>query len=145
MAGDRKPWPERTREKIRVGDLIRRLTLHAMGEKDDGGNLVKMTTTQVKAAVTLIDKVLPNLQSIEQLVWNANEGMTESEAKAKLVELANKNPELTRILAKHFIPLESKPAIESTEYAMVDDSIVEIPVYGEKTGESDTKVNDEAN
>jgi len=121
VAGDRKPWPERTREKIRVGDLLRRLTLHALDEKDSGGNPVKMTTTQVKAATVLIDKALPSLQSIEQVVWDANAGMTESEAKAQLVDLANRNPELTRILAEHFLPLGKKQPIESTDYRKVSE------------------------
>ena len=121
MAGDRKPWPERTREKIRVGELITRLSMHALGLDDPKtGKPLKMSVTQVKAATVLIDKVLPNLQSVEQVVWDANAGMTESEAKAKLVELANKNPELTQLLAKHFLPpLENKPKEETKSYPLV--------------------------
>ena len=122
MAGDRKPWPERTREKIRAGELITRLSMHALGQDDPKtGKPLKMSVTQVKAATVLIDKVLPNLQSVEQVVWDANAGMTESEAKAKLVELANKNPELTQLLAKHFLPpLENKLTEETESYPLVD-------------------------
>jgi|GEM_PF-3317300 len=138
MAGDRKPWPERTREKIRVGDLLRRLTLHALDEPDSAGKPVKMTTTQVKAATVLIDKALPSLQSIEQLVWDANASMTESEAKAQLVELANRNPELTRILAEHFLPLENKQPIESKEYRKVSEYSLTDDVSGHLHKEDET-------
>lgn len=49
---------QKTREKIRTTQLIKRLTDHALGE-------VEMTTSQVTAASVLIRKTLPDLQATE--------------------------------------------------------------------------------
>ncbi len=60
MAG-RKPGfrhTQRTREKIQATQLINRLFSGAMGE-------VELTPAQVNAAKTLLNKVLPDLSSVE--------------------------------------------------------------------------------
>jgi hypothetical protein len=55
----RKSWQERAetwRDKIRISEIITRLNKCAEGE-------VEMTPTQVKAATTLLSKVLPDLSA----------------------------------------------------------------------------------
>ena len=49
---------EATRKRIQASQLINRLHEHALGN-------VEMTATQVNAAKALINKVLPDLQSVE--------------------------------------------------------------------------------
>jgi hypothetical protein len=49
---------QETRDKIKITQLINRLTQHAMGE-------VEMTATQVTAALGLIRKALPDLAAME--------------------------------------------------------------------------------
>ena len=55
-----------TRDKIKTSQLINRLNAFALSEIDPVSNEpVVMTSAQVKAAETLLDRVLPKLQSIE--------------------------------------------------------------------------------
>jgi hypothetical protein len=59
---------ETTRQKIRAADLIRRLQLFALHEKDKiQGKMreVKMTSDQVRAAFGLLRKIIPDLQCVE--------------------------------------------------------------------------------
>lgn len=68
MAGRIKGYrhDENTRNKIQGAALINRLHLIAMGEID-------ATAQQVNAAKTLLNKILPDLQSIESVVDMAAE------------------------------------------------------------------------
>lgn len=52
------PWPEKVRERIRTSMLHNELIKHINGERE-------MSQTQLAAAKTLLDKVLPNLSHIE--------------------------------------------------------------------------------
>lgn len=55
-----------TREKIKTSQLINRLNAFALSELDPtSGEPVQMSSAQVKAAETLLDRVLPKMQSIE--------------------------------------------------------------------------------
>lgn len=49
---------DKTREKIRTTQLIKRLVQHVNGE-------IELSATQVTAALGLMKKVLPDLQSVE--------------------------------------------------------------------------------
>ena len=53
-----RPHPQRARERIAGTKIIDRLTAHVNGEID-------MTPTQVRAASILLNKVLPDLRTIE--------------------------------------------------------------------------------
>jgi hypothetical protein len=53
-----KPWPEVTRERIQASMLINRLQSHVLGDCD-------MKPTQVQAALGLLKKAMPDLQSVE--------------------------------------------------------------------------------
>lgn len=55
MAGNtNKSYIERTRRKIQAGQYVERLGLFVMGE-------IEMTGDQVRAAIALIDRVIPRL------------------------------------------------------------------------------------
>lgn len=57
---------ERTRDLIRTTQLVKRLEAFALRENDPQNDKpVKMTPSQVKAAVALLKKTLPDLQNIE--------------------------------------------------------------------------------
>ena len=53
-----KPWPAITRERIQASMLINRLQSHVLGDCD-------MKPTQVQAALGLLKKAMPDLQSVE--------------------------------------------------------------------------------
>ena len=55
-----------TREKIRTTQLVKRLTAHALGEKDpQSKKVVMLTATQVRAIEILLRKTIPDLQAIQ--------------------------------------------------------------------------------
>ena len=57
---------ERAKEAIQTTQLCKRLNAFALSEKDPQTQKpVEMTPAQVKAAVALLKKTLPDLQSIE--------------------------------------------------------------------------------
>lgn len=59
MARRRTAWtPEKVRQRIRTGVLVRRLVNHALGN-------LEMSATQVKAAEIVLRKVIPDMKSIE--------------------------------------------------------------------------------
>ena len=53
-----RPYPQRARERIAGTKIIDRLVAHVNGEID-------MTPTQVRAAAILLNKVLPDVKSVE--------------------------------------------------------------------------------
>ena len=57
-ANRRKPYPQVARDRINTGILLNRLQNHVVGK-------VKMTSTQVQAAKVLLNKTLPDLQSVQ--------------------------------------------------------------------------------
>ncbi len=71
------------RAKIQAGQLVKRLLDHALGE-------VEMTTTQIQAARILLDKSVPNLQSVE--VGN-HEGETFKTENRWIVDVVRPTPE----------------------------------------------------
>jgi hypothetical protein len=57
---------ESVRERIQTTQIVKRLNAFALGDKDDQtGKPVEMTPTQVKAAVALLKKTVPDLTQIE--------------------------------------------------------------------------------
>ena len=56
---------DRTREAIKTTQLVRRVQQFALGEPDDKGNLFEMTGNQLRAALALINKNIPDLRAIE--------------------------------------------------------------------------------
>lgn len=59
MAKRRTAWtPEKVRERIRVGVLVRRLQNHALGQ-------LEMTPTQIKAAEIVLRKAVPDMRATE--------------------------------------------------------------------------------
>lgn len=77
------PSYEKTREKIKTGQLITRLLNHALGKN-------KMTTTQVTAGLGLLRKALPDLSNVEMKVgpsteqpWIGPKPLTETDWQAK--------------------------------------------------------------
>ena len=59
------PAFEKTRQKIRVSQILNRLEKHILGEQDTKRKVVKMSASQVTAALGLLKKVMPDLQSTE--------------------------------------------------------------------------------
>lgn len=57
-ARNRKGLSENTRLRIQTTMIVKRLESHLLGE-------VEMSSTQIRAAEILLNKTLPNLQSIE--------------------------------------------------------------------------------
>jgi hypothetical protein len=58
-------YPERVRERIRTGKLLRRLQKFALGEKGDHNEEVNLSSVQVKAIEVLLRKKLPDLTAVE--------------------------------------------------------------------------------
>ena len=56
---------EETRKKIQTTQILKRLTCHILSTKDDAGNVVELTSSQVRAAEILLNKSLPNLTATE--------------------------------------------------------------------------------
>ena len=56
---------ERQRAKIRTTQICKRLEQFTLDEKDEAGQKVEMTSTQVTAALGLLKKTLPDLTSVE--------------------------------------------------------------------------------
>ena len=62
------PLYEATRARIQTTQLIKRLTNHGLGTKDDQGRAVVLDSSQVQAIKILLDKSIPNLQATELTV-----------------------------------------------------------------------------
>lgn len=57
---------EKHRESIRTTQLLKRLQMYALNEKDPQNDKpVELSATQVRAVEILLDRVLPKMQSIE--------------------------------------------------------------------------------
>lgn len=55
---------ERARAAIKTTQIVKRLRNFVLQQKDDQGNLVEMTATQVTAALGLLRKTLPDLAQV---------------------------------------------------------------------------------
>lgn len=55
---------ERTRAAIKTTQLIKRLQLYALGEKDEQGVIVDLDTGKLKAIEILLRKTLPDLSAV---------------------------------------------------------------------------------
>lgn len=56
------------RDKIQAVNLIRRLELNALGQlKNNKGELIEMTSSQLRAAEMLLDRSIPKLQTIQYI------------------------------------------------------------------------------
>ena len=73
------PWPKVTRERIQASMLINRLQSHILGECD-------MKPTQVQAALGLLKKAMPDLQSVESKSEVTVRNVVEMPAPARSVE-----------------------------------------------------------
>ena len=62
-----REYSERMSGKIKVRELITRVQHFALGEPGSQGERVDMNARQLKAALSLIDKCLPNLHSTEYM------------------------------------------------------------------------------
>lgn len=56
---------ERTRAAIQATQIIKRLNSFVLGQEDEQGNKVDLSPHQVSAALGLLKKTTPDLQSIE--------------------------------------------------------------------------------
>lgn len=92
----RRSWQERAevwRERIKIGNILDRMQKCADGK-------IEMKPTQLKAAVVLLGKVMPDL--------NASEIVKRDETinPAQVIEmLKQKSPELAALLAKDYLPV----------------------------------------
>lgn len=81
---DRKPYPQRARDRIRASKILTRLQKHALGEAE-------MKGTEIRAAEILLKKVLPDMSFVES--DNTHKGHVKvdedsiAEARAKLEPL----------------------------------------------------------
>lgn len=106
MAARKRKWqPEKTREKIRATALANRLQQFVLNEKDNFGKEVVMTTAQVQAAKTLLDRVVGVIRENDNL--NITEEKTPAEMFSAIKEkvgeeIANKMfPEIAAKLQNH--------------------------------------------
>ena len=60
-----KEGHQKTIDKIRTTQLVKRLQCHALGVPDDAGNDVNLNSSQIRAIEILIKKVIPDLSSTE--------------------------------------------------------------------------------
>lgn len=58
-----KEGHQKTIDKIRTTQLVKRLQCHALNEKDDAGNDVKLDNSQIRAIEILIKKTIPDLSN----------------------------------------------------------------------------------
>lgn len=58
----RKGVAERTRDKIRTTQLVKRMQKHALGELPEGQ---EMSQSQILAAKTLLDRTLPVVKEVQ--------------------------------------------------------------------------------
>lgn len=58
------PAFERTRQQIQTTQIINRLQNFALGKKDYKGNEIVMSRSQVRAALILLNRRLPNLKAV---------------------------------------------------------------------------------
>jgi len=67
MAARKKNWiDEKTRDKIKTTQIINRLQKFALGEMEPNGSKpIEMNANQVRAAVALVNKKLPDLTSAD--------------------------------------------------------------------------------
>jgi len=145
MPTPKTAWVDRQRETIRRSRIVTRLACFVEEIPDptrEKEGVVKMSANQIRAGLGLLDKVLPSVQVTALVTGDINEGMTESDAIKELSRLVQENPEVARTIIDFNQGKADKLPIESKDYTKVNESIVEIPVYGEKTGESDTKLNE---
>ena len=73
MATNPKPYPQIAKDRIRATKLITRLQKCALGK-------VEMKATEISAAKTLLDKVIPNLAQVQQdvnLTYASPESLTD--------------------------------------------------------------------
>ena len=92
-----REWQERTRAKIKTGDILDRLGKCALGEID-------MPAPAVQAAKTLLDRVLPSLTQADinsrpqeqadygDLLSKLTDALGESAANALIASLSGKRP-----------------------------------------------------
>lgn len=100
---------ENTRANIarKVTQISDRLAKHAVAETDENGKLTTdMTSTQVKAAQILLDKCVPNLQSIAYTDEGGQESATEEELMERLSAWIVKNPKLLDVLKARGVTVE---------------------------------------
>ena len=84
-ANKRKYRTDKTREKIRTTQLKNRLEAFALGEKDAHENPVEMSTAQVKAALGLMAKTLPDLTSADIHDSRQDESRSYEEIRIELI------------------------------------------------------------
>lgn len=75
---------ERTRERIKIAQLIDRVERFALGKTDKFGQEIKMSSAQLNGALALIRKVLPDLSASDIQVTDLGP-QNKAEAKEKLV------------------------------------------------------------
>src|SRR5512135_3208662 len=57
--------PDIVRKRMQTTRIVKRLTQFALGENDDANQKVEMSQAQVRAALGLLAKTLPDLSSME--------------------------------------------------------------------------------
>lgn len=80
-------WVEKVREKIAHSEIANRLIKHINGD-------VRMSPEQVSAARILLDKVIPNLQAVENTVINEYEGLNPEDVQRQVIATLSANPAL---------------------------------------------------
>ena len=89
--------------------ITERLLGNALGTLvDENGDPCEMSMSSLKAATALLDKSLPNLQSIDSTVHNQAPTMSEADAVARLSLLLAKHPELAAILTNKGTVVDSE-------------------------------------
>lgn len=76
---------DRSRNAIATTQIIKRLNAFVNGDQDAEGNVVTMLPHQVTAALGLLKKVIPDLQSIE---GNMNVSVSHEDALSQLESVA---------------------------------------------------------
>ena len=69
--------PEELRKHVQIGQLIDRLTAHALGQRN-------MDESQVQSALTLLNKLLPDL-SLTQLTSDADSPLASTAVERRVV------------------------------------------------------------
>jgi hypothetical protein len=99
-----KAYPERARDRIKAGMLMRRLHDFVVATPLDDDYLEKMmTSSQVTAAKTLLAKVLPDLKQTEHtgdINHHHTEELSNDQIAARLAEVTRRRIELTEGDAK---------------------------------------------
>lgn len=98
---------QKERDILRAAALMRRLYDFVMDEEDNPKK--RMTPGQVQAAQIALKKLVPDLASIEQMIHDERDAMTEEQIIANMKLLLEQSPDTAQVLRELLNPKKEPP------------------------------------